>query len=113
MTRRDALVRVTTGASAVALTGMAGLAQERGDNAIPPGVVTLEDFEALAKSRLSTQTFESVRGGSADEITVRWNRDGFNRIPLRPRVLVDVSHVDTRLSVFGQDLASPILLAPA
>ena len=113
MTRRDALLRVTTGASAIALTGTAGLAQERADNVVPPGVVTLEDFEALAKARLSAQTFEGVRGGSADEITVRWNRDGFNRIPLRPRVLVDVSTVDTRQSLFGQDLAFPILLAPA
>jgi 4-hydroxymandelate oxidase len=88
-------------------------ARYRQERYMPPGIVTLEDFESLAKQRLSLKTFEGVRGGAADEITVRWNRDGFNRIPLRPRVLVDVSHVGTGLTLFGQRLACPIVLAPA
>jgi 4-hydroxymandelate oxidase len=113
MTRREAVMGTTIGAAALALADKTGLAQELASTVIPPGVVTLEDFETLAKQRLTAQQFESVRGGAADEITVRWNREAFNRIPLRPRVLVDVSNVDTRLTLFGQDLACPIVLAPA
>ena len=112
MTRREALVCATTG-TVFALAGQTPLAQEAANNVIPPGIVTLEDFEGLARQKLSQRAFESVRGGAADEITIRWNREGFNRIVLRPRVLVDVSRLDTRLTLFGQSLACPILLAPA
>ena len=114
MTRREALIRTASGMSALALSGT-GTTRAQGptDSAIPPGVVTLDDFEALALRKLASQTFEIIRSGAADEITLRWNRDAFNRIPLRPRVLVDVSTLDTSLTLFGQRLAFPIVLAPA
>jgi 4-hydroxymandelate oxidase len=116
MTRREVFVRATraTTGAALALAGTRTLlGQESASRGIPPGIVTLEDFEGLARERLSATTFESVRGGAADEITIRWNREGFNRAALRPRVLVDVSRLDTRLTLFGQSLPHPILLAPA
>ena len=114
LTRREALVRTAMGTSLLGLnrTGIT-LAQKPTDDAIPPGVVTLEDFESLARQKLPAQTFEILRGGAANEITIRWNLDAFNRIPLRPRVLVDVSKLDTRVTLFGQALAFPIVLAPA
>ncbi|HAM70898.1 MAG TPA: alpha-hydroxy-acid oxidizing enzyme [Verrucomicrobiales bacterium] len=54
-----------------------------------------------------------VQGGAADEITVRWNREAFDRIRLVPRVLVDVDTINTRLGLFGSDLPHPILIAPS
>jgi len=75
--------------------------------------VTLEDFEPLARQRLDPQAFEIVRGGAADELTIRWNREAFQRIQLRPHVLVDVSRLTTGVTLFGQALAFPIVLAPA
>jgi 4-hydroxymandelate oxidase len=114
MTRREALMRTASTASALGLSGTgSGLGQEPSDSAIPSDVVTLEDFEGLARRKLPAQTFESIRSAAADDITVRWNREAFNRISLRPRVLVDVSKLDTRLTLFGQMLAFPIVLAPA
>jgi 4-hydroxymandelate oxidase len=56
--------------------------------------------------------YEYIAGGAGDEITLRANRDAFDRIRLRPRVLVDVSHIDTRVTLFGREYAAPILLAP-
>jgi len=53
-----------------------------------------------------------VAGGAADEITMRRNRQAFAEILLRPRVLVDVSRVDTRIQLLGHTLEFPILLAP-
>jgi 4-hydroxymandelate oxidase len=119
MTRRDVFVRAAAGTMIALANKPAPLAQApataspTANQGIPPGVVTLEDFEALARQRLSAKAFESVRGGGADEITIKWNREAFNRIPLRPRVLVDVSRLDTRVTLFGQSLPFPILLAPA
>ncbi|MEJ7608497.1 MAG: alpha-hydroxy acid oxidase [Bryobacteraceae bacterium] len=56
--------------------------------------------------------FEYIAGGAGDEVTLRANRESFDRIRLRPRFLVDVSSIDTRITIFGQELASPFLLAP-
>ncbi len=56
--------------------------------------------------------YEYVASGAADEFTVRWNRQALDAIKLNPRVLVDVSQLDTRVSLFGQELPHPILVAP-
>ena len=56
--------------------------------------------------------YDFVRGGAADEKTVRRNCAAFDEIKLWPRVLRDVAHVDTRIELLGQPLVSPILLAP-
>lgn len=77
-----------------------------------PDPVSLQDFEEAARRRLSPSTFDFIAGGAADEITIRWNREAFDRIRLRPRVLVDVSRVDTGVTLLGLELPHPILLAP-
>jgi 4-hydroxymandelate oxidase len=69
-------------------------------------------FEPLARRRLSQMAYDYVRSGGADEISMRENRAGFERLKLSPSVLVDVSQIDTRVTVFGGELESPILLAP-
>jgi 4-hydroxymandelate oxidase len=43
---------------------------------------------------------------------MKWNKEAFQRIRLKPRVLVDVSRLDTRITLFGQEHAFPIILAP-
>src|ERR1041385_2209073 len=69
-------------------------------------------FEPLARSRLSQMAYDYVRSGGADEISMRENRAGFERLKLSPRVLVNVSQIDTRVNLFGTELESPIQLAP-
>jgi 4-hydroxymandelate oxidase len=75
-------------------------------------LASLLDFEAAAQRHISHAVWEYY-AGAADEITLRWNREAYDRLRLRPRVLVDVSKIDTRTRLLGQDLAHPILLAPA
>lgn len=76
-------------------------------------LVSLFDFEPVAQRRMSHMAWEYLDGGVADEITLRWNREAYDRLRLRPKVLVDVSKLDTRVSLLGQELPHPILLAPA
>lgn len=76
------------------------------------GLVALSDYEAAARQRISHIAYEYIAGGAADEITVRWNREAFDALRLRPRALVDVDRVDTAITLFGQALPHPILLAP-
>ncbi len=83
----------------------------------PPGsgldrLLSLFDFETGARTRIAPAAWERISGGAADEITLHWNREAYDHIRLKPRVLVDVSHLDTRVSLFGEELPFPILLAP-
>lgn len=76
-------------------------------------VLTLDEFEQLARDAMPAMTYEYVASGAADEHSLRWNRSAYQRIALRPRVLVDVGRLDTRVELFGRTLPHPILLAPA
>jgi 4-hydroxymandelate oxidase len=76
------------------------------------GPVCLADFEPLAKEKMSPMAWEYLSAGVADEITLRENITALQRIRLKPRVMVDVSRIDTRVELLGQERAFPILLAP-
>jgi len=76
----------------------------------PP--VNLFDYEDLARKRLPSMAYEYIAGGAGDEVTLRDNRSRFDSLKLKPRVLRDVSHLDTSTTLFGQRLDYPILLAP-
>ncbi|HEV3219500.1 MAG TPA: alpha-hydroxy acid oxidase [Candidatus Acidoferrales bacterium] len=75
-------------------------------------IVCLTDFEPLAKQKVSPMAWEFFNGAVADEITMRWNLEAFRNIRLKPHCLVDVSHLDTRVTLFGQEHPSPVILAP-
>ncbi len=75
-------------------------------------MLSVFDYERLAQAKISHGAWERISGGAADEITLRSNREAFDRIRLRPRVLVDVSRIDTSMRLLGEVLAFPILLAP-
>jgi 4-hydroxymandelate oxidase len=76
-------------------------------------VVSLQEFETLARAAMSHMAYEYVASGAADEHTLRWNVEHFERLRLRPRVLVDVGTLDTAVTLFGRRHHFPILLAPA
>jgi isopentenyl diphosphate isomerase/L-lactate dehydrogenase-like FMN-dependent dehydrogenase len=74
--------------------------------------VNLFDYEKLAQARLAPHLWDFFQGGSDDEVTLRACRAAFERIRLRPRVLVDVSSIDTRTTVLGTPVSLPVLIAP-
>ena len=75
--------------------------------------VCLADLEPLAKRVMTPMAFEYVSGGAGDERTLAWNTEAFTRLRLRPRVLTDVSTLDTTIRLLGDTLPLPLLLAPA
>ncbi|MBI2682857.1 MAG: alpha-hydroxy-acid oxidizing protein [Acidobacteriales bacterium] len=74
--------------------------------------VSLSDYEAIARRRIERVAWEYISGAAADEITLRWNREALDHLMLDPRVLRDVSRVDTRTKVLGLELPYPVFLAP-
>jgi 4-hydroxymandelate oxidase len=72
----------------------------------------LEEFEALAREKLSADVWDYFQGGSGSEFTLAANRAAFERVVLRPRVLVDVSELDLTTALFGRRIALPVVIAP-
>lgn len=110
ITRREALLSTGLLAGATIFSPKTAANQQA---PLPPTAVNLGDFELLARERMTAMAWEYISGGAGDEITLRWNRDAYDRIKLKPRVLVDVSKLDTRVNLFDRELPFPILLAPA
>src|SRR6266487_6102896 len=75
-------------------------------------VVSVEDVRRASRRRLPRAVFDFIDGAADDEITLRRNREAFERVALMPRVLVDVHHVDLTTTLLGQRLAAPLVLAP-
>ena len=79
---------------------------------IPPEVVSLDDYEQLARRRVEPSAWAYVVGGAGDEQTLRDNREAFGRWRISPRIFADVSAGSTQLELLGRRLAHPILVAP-
>jgi len=79
---------------------------------LPAGIVNLADHEAQARTRLDAQAWAYFSGGAADELTLRANRNAWDRLELWPRVLRPLAGGHTRVELLGRTLAHPILLAP-
>lgn len=75
-------------------------------------LINLFDYERAAAGRLSAMARDYYRSGAEDEVTLRDNRSAYERIRLKYRVLVDVHDRDLSLSLFGQPVSMPVLIAP-
>jgi len=89
---------------AIFLDGVAGKRP-----AIPVDAARLEE---RARTVMSAEAFAYVAGGAGAERTMAANREGFDRWRIVPRVLRDVSARDSSITLFGETLQSPLLLAP-
>lgn len=72
----------------------------------------IEDLRRLAKRRLPAGVFDYIDGAAEDERTLADNTEAFARYSFVPRVLRDVSEVDTSTSLFGKPLPLPLVLSP-
>jgi L-lactate dehydrogenase (cytochrome) len=72
----------------------------------------VEDLRRIARRRLPRGVFDYIDGGAEDEITLARNTAAFREIGFRPRVLRDVSGVDTRTTVLGRPVPFPLVLSP-
>ncbi len=74
--------------------------------------VTNEEIIQEARRRCAQGAWDYLVGGSESETTLRRNRQAFDKIAFRPRVLVDVTDVDTSTQFLGQKLRIPAIFAP-
>ncbi|MFD2445428.1 alpha-hydroxy-acid oxidizing protein [Bacillus sp. CGMCC 1.16607] len=74
--------------------------------------ISFEELEQEARKKMSVGGFGYVRSGAGGEETLRKNSDSFSKLSVIPRVLSNVSNVDTSITLFGRTYPYPFLLAP-
>jgi 4-hydroxymandelate oxidase len=72
----------------------------------------LATLQAQARELLPAAHFDYFAGAAGDEQTLAENAAAWRRVWIRPRVMVDVSAVDSSCELLGRRLARPLLLAP-
>jgi isopentenyl diphosphate isomerase/L-lactate dehydrogenase-like FMN-dependent dehydrogenase len=74
--------------------------------------INVFEYEELARERLHPAVWDYYSAGANDEVTLHENRAAFERIQLRPRMLVDVSRISMTTTLLGTAVAMPIGVAP-
>ena len=72
----------------------------------------LLELEDMARAKVPRPSFDYIAGGAEDEVSLRRNREAYEKWALRPRVLVDVAQRDPSTTVLGQRISMPVLVAP-
>jgi isopentenyl diphosphate isomerase/L-lactate dehydrogenase-like FMN-dependent dehydrogenase len=78
----------------------------------PADAINLADFERAAAEKLDTGPAGYFFGGACDEVTLGESAAAWRRLRLRPRVLAGHRAWDTRTTVLGREVSSPVLVAP-
>jgi isopentenyl diphosphate isomerase/L-lactate dehydrogenase-like FMN-dependent dehydrogenase len=78
----------------------------------PREVINVFEMQALAREKIPPAHYGYLATGVDSDGTIKANRAGFSRFQIKPRRLVDVSQVDTSVSVLGTEVKSPIFLCP-
>lgn len=78
----------------------------------PRRALNVFDFEPAMRAKVPPAHFGYMVSGVDDDLTLRANREGFQKFQLRPRRLIDVGSIDTRMELFDETYASPIAIAP-
>ena len=68
------------------------------------------DLREIALKRMPKFMFEFFDRGTEDEVALRNNRAAFERIKLKPRILVDVSGRSQEITLFGNKQSMPIAI---
>jgi len=78
----------------------------------PADALDVFDLERVAEQKIPLAHWAYLQTGTDGEATLRRNREGFDRLFIRPRRLVGVAEPDTRMRLWDREWSSPIMLAP-
>ncbi|KIW41450.1 uncharacterized protein PV06_07008 [Exophiala oligosperma] len=78
-----------------------------------PQILTIDDLEHHATLHLPKMVREYYNGGSMDSYTLQSNVHAYRQWYIMPRMLRDVSRIDTSAQVFDRKVTFPCCVAPA
>src|SRR5262245_41746135 len=74
--------------------------------------MTLPEIRRAAQRNVPREVWDYAAGAAETETTLRRNRRAMGHYVFRPRVLRDVSQIDTTTTFLGFPLALPVMIAP-
>ncbi len=74
--------------------------------------ITVAEYEPIARDAMDRGAWDYYAGGAGDEISLADAHAAWDRLRLRPRVLVDVASRDLSTTAFGRELTHPVIVAP-
>jgi 4-hydroxymandelate oxidase len=86
--------------------------QDSGSLTDPKDALNIMDFEEAARAKIPIAHWYYMATGVDDDINLKWNHEAYKKIQIRPRRLVDVSKVDTKVDLFGKTWDFPIFICP-
>lgn len=75
-------------------------------------MLNLFDYEKAAAERVEPAAWGYQVGGACDEVTLRANREAWDRFCIRFRTMVDVSARSLQTTVLGIPVSLPVLIGP-
>jgi 4-hydroxymandelate oxidase len=75
-------------------------------------LINVADYARASRPTLAKDVLDYYEGGALDEITLRENTAGWERLKLYYRVLAEVGKRDLTTTVLGQPISMPIVVAP-
>jgi 4-hydroxymandelate oxidase len=75
-------------------------------------LLNIDDYAQAARAKLSRDVCDYYEGGALDEITLRENVAGWERLKLHYHVLASVGARNLTTTVLGEPVSMPILVAP-
>src|SRR5437762_10022513 len=75
-------------------------------------LLSVADYARAARAKVPKDVLDYFEGGALDEITLRENTAGWERLKLYYRVLAGVGERDMTTTVLGQAISMPIVVAP-
>ncbi|HEX8898855.1 MAG TPA: alpha-hydroxy acid oxidase [Chthoniobacterales bacterium] len=75
-------------------------------------LLNISDYGRAARTKLSADVLGYYEGGALDEITLRANTAGWERLKLYYKVLAGVGPRELSTTVLGQSVSMPICVAP-
>lgn len=75
-------------------------------------LINIADYSRVARSKLPKPVCDYFEGGALDEIALRENTAGWERLKLYYRVLAGVGKRDLTTTVLGQPISMPVVIAP-
>lgn len=89
-----------------------GAALRAAHSQIPADIACAADYERHAIHHVEAQAWKHIQGGADQNLTLAHNRSGWDGLRLLPQPIGHLKQAHTRTTLLGQDLSSPILLAP-
>jgi isopentenyl diphosphate isomerase/L-lactate dehydrogenase-like FMN-dependent dehydrogenase len=78
----------------------------------PDDAIDIFDLKATAHELLPPAHYGYMATGVNSDATLRANRTAFENYYLRSKRLVNVRQIDTRVTIFGEEWPTPIVVAP-